>query len=446
MNKKQKPERPRDVGNDFVDVLQTITRKWTQVKKSEERQPAMVRYRSARMTSERRTSQTEAAAKVMEEAYLAASANGTLPATAKQVFYQARPKIMAMTDNRPLQSQYFTQALLPNYMTEHSCDWDIVFDARGHLEEPHTNFQIGLGTLEVRGYLNAMRKPEIAASRIRGARVNTSGPAGAFSGILFIEKEGFTPLFRHVSLAERHDLAIMSTKGVSVTAARHLVDRMCARYGIPLLVLHDFDIAGFMILGTLQRDTRRYEFQNSIDVIDLGLRLDDIEGLEREPAAESRTSTTKLREQLSNNGATEEEINILLTERVELNAMGSAELIELIERKLRDNGIGKVVPDRALLEEAYREFDRSIRLNEIFAKAEEEFGADEDAKVPANLGKKVREVLKKHDDLRWDDAVQVVLDGRRLDDVRKSKKEEKAKAGLGSGMREDDDDEEEGSS
>jgi hypothetical protein len=33
----------------------------------------------------------------------------------------------------------------------------------------------------------------------------------------------------------------MSTKGVSVTAARRLVDDVCGANDIPLLVLHDFD-------------------------------------------------------------------------------------------------------------------------------------------------------------------------------------------------------------
>ena len=34
---------------------------------------------------------------------------------------------------------------------------------------------------------------------------------------------------------------------------------MCERY-VPLLVLHDFDKAGFSILSTLRRNTRRYSF------------------------------------------------------------------------------------------------------------------------------------------------------------------------------------------
>ena len=130
--------------------------------------------------------------------------------------------------------------------------------------------------------------------------------------VLFIEKEGFGPLFKAVNLADRHDLMIISTKGVSVTAARRLVDEVCGENDIPLLVLHDFDIAGFMIFGTLHRDTRRYQFSNTIEPIDLGLRLEDIAGLEREPAAATKTGAADLRAQLAENGATPQEIEILL--------------------------------------------------------------------------------------------------------------------------------------
>jgi hypothetical protein len=76
----------------------------------------------------------------------------------------------------------------------------------------------------------------------------------------------------------------MSTKGLSNTAARLLVDDMCGRYSIPLLVLHDFDKAGFSIVGTLKQSNRRYNFRNNVEVIDLGLRLDDVEDLEAEDA------------------------------------------------------------------------------------------------------------------------------------------------------------------
>ena len=74
----------------------------------------------------------------------------------------------------------------------------------------------------------------------------------------------------------------MSTKGMSVTASRRLVEEICAQHDIPLLVLHDFDKSGFSIAGTLKRSTGRYTYGRHFKVHDLGLRLEDVDGLETE--------------------------------------------------------------------------------------------------------------------------------------------------------------------
>jgi hypothetical protein len=425
-----KQPRPRNIANDILDAVETATSKWTRQKKSEEKHPGMIRYRVSRMTKEPRTTQKDAAWQVMEAAYMAASGNDTLPAMARQIYYQARPKIMQLTDDKQLAYGYFSQTLLPDYIEEHGVDWNVVYDARGHFEEPHTNRCIGCGTIEVGNYLHAVKGPRIIPAELADANVDVSGPSGGLSGVLFCEKEGFNPLFKAVNLANRYDLMIISTKGVSVTAARRLIDDICGDNDLPLFVLHDFDVAGFMISGTLQRDTRRYQFANAIEATDLGLRLEDIENLEREPAAATKTTEDILRRQLAENGATDEEIDILIDERVELNAMASDDLIEMIERKLGDYGIEKVVPDDDLLAEAYQAFHRSRRLQDIFEEAESEFDETEDEiDVPDDLKEQVREILKKHNDLRWDDAVQVALDETQLDYVRKEKKKRKDRAG-----------------
>ena len=95
-------ERPRNIANDILDCVESATAKRTKQKKSEERHPGNVRYRASRMTREPRTTQKEAAWEVLEAAYMAASGNGRLPALARQIFYQARPKIMALTDDKAI--------------------------------------------------------------------------------------------------------------------------------------------------------------------------------------------------------------------------------------------------------------------------------------------------------------------------------------------------------
>jgi hypothetical protein len=424
-------ERPRNIANDILDAVETATSKWTRQKKSEERHPGMIRYRVSRMTKEPRTTQKDAAWSVIKECYQHVSGPRSLPAKARQIYYAARPKIMAMTDDKELQYGYFSQTLLPDYIEEHpreTNDWNVVYDARGHFEEPHTNRRIGCGTMEVNDYLEAMNEPSIIPPAFADANIDIIGPSGGISGVFFCEKEGFNPLFKAVDLANRHDLMIISSKGVSVTAARQLIDNICGDNDLPLFVLHDFDFDGFKNLGTVWRDSRRYEFANEIEVIDLGLQLEDIAGLEREPAAATKMSAEVRRELLAGYGATPEEIEILLNERVELNAMTSDALIEMIERKLKDYGLEKVVPSDGLLAETFKAFHRSNQLCEQFEKLKQEFEEDEIA-IPKNLAKKVRAILKRHPDLRWDDAVRIVLDDSSLDDVREKKQQAKRKSG-----------------
>jgi hypothetical protein len=90
--------------------------------------------------------------------------------------------------------------------------------------------------------------------------------------VLFLEKEGFTQILEAARIAERYDLAIMSTKGMSVTASRTLVEDLCGKRGLKLLVLHEFDVSGFSIKQTLVTSNRRYSFRHAINFIDLGLK------------------------------------------------------------------------------------------------------------------------------------------------------------------------------
>jgi hypothetical protein len=47
----------------------------------------------------------------MRQAYMTASANGTLPANPRQIYYAARPKMLEMTGRTSIKSGYFTQTL-----------------------------------------------------------------------------------------------------------------------------------------------------------------------------------------------------------------------------------------------------------------------------------------------------------------------------------------------
>jgi hypothetical protein len=402
--------KPKTTADALIGSVMSVTKNWAKQRKAEERHANAQANRIYRLSRWREETIKDIAYEVMEEAYLKASANGTLPAHARQIMYQARPLIQARTEKQ-LNDQYFCQQLLPNYMQERNVSWNVVYDDRGHFIEPHTETTIGLGTLSVRNYFNAMHPPRLVEAQIEPAHISTHGPAGSFGAILFIEKEGFMPLFEESNLAERFDMAIMSTKGLSNTAARSLIDKICGGRDIPLFVLHDFDKSGFSILGTLQRETRRFSFQNNHRVIDLGLRLADVEelGLESEEAFD-RGDEWSRRANLRENGASQDEVEFLLDSRVELNALASDQLIQLIERKLRHYGVKKIIPDKDELAEAYRLFVRSQRVQEIIEEALEEQQHDSNIPVPSDLEQRVKKYLTKNSVERWDDAVSSIAE------------------------------------
>jgi hypothetical protein len=408
----KKTERPRDMANDIVGLIRTGTKRWTRTRKAEERSPASRSFRYSRMTRQRGASFKEAAAEIMEAAYLKASDSGKLPANARQIMYAARKHIQEAT-GRQLESSYFTQTLLPDYLQENGVEWNVVYDARGHFKEPHDGNSFGVGTVEVRKYLSGFHDPSIVDAEFSEAKVETSGPSGNFGAVLFIEKEGFDSLLEAAEIANRFDVAIMSTKGVSVTAARELADRMCHQHDIPLLLLHDFDKSGFTIAGTLQRDTRRYEFQNYITTIDLGLSLEDVKemGLDFEHQHHPKSDKDTLMANVRENGATDAEVAFMFkdfdrlrsTRRVELNAMTSPQFIAFVERKLRKAGIAKIIPDGDVLAEAYASMKRGRRLEAAFETLK--IAKANDLKGTKGLRNRVVKMLKEQPALRWDQAV-----------------------------------------
>jgi hypothetical protein len=212
-----------------------------------------------------------AAYHVMKDAYMSASAGGTLPVRPRQIMYAARLLIDELTDRIELKAHNFTQRLLPNYMKEHpdeTRDWNVIWDARGTFVEPHTEHQVPIGTAEVRQY--ADEQPELAPAIKIAAEVlyPTRGPQHRYDTVLFIEKEGFEPLLQATQLRERFDIGAMSTKGMSTTSARLVLDLLSAKGVRQVLVAHDFDYSGFSIFGTLGTNSRRYTFRNKINVID----------------------------------------------------------------------------------------------------------------------------------------------------------------------------------
>lgn len=166
---------------------------------------------------------------------------------------------------------------------------------------------------------------------------STCGPVDRYKYVLFVEKEGFALLIERARIQERFDVALMSTKGMTVVAARRLIEELTCQ-ACTILALHDFDKSGLGILHTMMTSTRRHRYTSTPNVVDIGLRLEDINqfgGLPSEPVVYERSKKDP-RFRLAEYGATREEQNFLVKrsigrntwegKRVELNAMTADQL------------------------------------------------------------------------------------------------------------------------
>ena len=393
-------------------AVRAVTKDWAKQRKAEKLNAAAIFNRRLALVRSSGTTIRDAAFYVMKEAYLAASDRGKLPAKPRQIMYAARPKILQMTGDIELKDSYFTQVLLIDYMEWHGCDdWDITWDARGHFIEPHTGTETALGTLEVRQYLG--ERPSFESSHRDSVLLfPTAGAKNRFRNVLFIEKEGFHPLIQAARIQERFDVAVMSTKGMSVTAARKLLDELTP-FVDNILVLHDFDRSGFSICGTLGTNSRRYRFKHKPPIRDIGLRLTDVVemGLQSEPVPEvTYTEWRQRADTLRRHGATPEEVEFLQNERVEINAMTSRQIIDFIEKKFAEHGVKKLIPDDETLDRHARRVIKDRLTQEILDTFADDIQRDTDAaELPADFRQQVERILEEHPELPWDAAVALIL-------------------------------------
>lgn len=424
---KARLELPKVLQDDITEMIQAAVKGWTKMKAKMHREQ-MATHRHW-MERQRQLSRPKLSAKaacfapgVMAAAYAKVSNNGQYPANARQIMYVARPVIIEMTGKEPpwKNDDTFTQVILPDYIAAHpteTADWDVVFDDRGHFEEPHTGLRIGLGTVAVREYIASWKPPHEtrAVTATIDSSIKTAGPRGRFRYALFIEKEGFQALLDRAQFAKRYDMAIFSTKGMSNTAARMLAEKM-AEMDVTILTLHDFDKAGLKIHHTLSNDTRRYRFKTRPTMIDLGLRLADVEALELDSEPVKYASDRDPRLDIIASGGTQAEADFLVREgrakdwrgaRVELNALTSAQFVAWLDAKLIEAGVSKVIPEQDVLLTA---FERVRRAALVEQRTRDIVKAVNDERIdsPPDLTALVEQRIQADPSLSWDAAVRLI--------------------------------------
>ena len=170
----------------------------------------------------------------------------------RQLLYVLRPIVREELD-KELTVDNFTK-IITDYENENGEIEGMYREPRGSIYHPHRDETITLGTLMVEEY---------------------DRPAWTFNKLLYIEKEGFSEALKDVRWGERHDCALMSSKGFSTRAARDLIDKL-AEHDEPVTVfcVHDADAYGTMIYQTLQEETKA-RGARKVTIINLGLEPDE---------------------------------------------------------------------------------------------------------------------------------------------------------------------------
>lgn len=385
----------------IIGAVKSVTKGWAKQRKAEERGSRRPReyYVSDRVNF------TDIADKVLPDGYQHASGGGKLTVSKRQFHYACRDKFLELT-GRNIDYSYFAQTLLVQYLNRKKPSWKITADPRGTLTIPNSDHEIRIpiGTIQIDNHLQERNKQNLSIGRLP-TRYPSIRENERYAGVLYIEKEGFEPLIQEAGIAEKYDLAIMSCKGQSVVAARKFVDHVCHQSGVPLFIVHDFDKAGFEIAECLtgvsdaayDADRVSYYFQNEINFVDFGLRLEDVEKYD--------LPSERCKYQGLPKSCTKEEGEFLRKgKRVELNAFTAPQFVEWLESKLDEHLPKKLIPTDDILKAAYQRAFMVAKINEMIAEMIAEMTSEDvEIEIPDNLRELVESGLETA--TCWDDAI-----------------------------------------
>jgi hypothetical protein len=283
----------------------------------------------------------------LEEAVAKTGQNGTYRFSIRQLFYAVRPFFLKIFSKEPNYDYFST--VIGDHETATGQDIPGIYrDARGTLYHPHTGETIPLGTLNVERY---------------------SRPAWTFNKVLYSEKEGFFEMLKSVNWPERHDCALVTSKGFASRAARDVLD-LLGETGeeLTFYAIHDADGPGTGIYQALQQATKARPGRK-VTVVNLGLEPSEAMAMELQVEKVERKGSKAVPVA---DYVDPEWVKWLQDNRVELNAMTTPQFLAWLDAKFADLP-GKVVPPApvlaAQLENDLRQILRREIANQILQEA-----------------------------------------------------------------------------
>jgi hypothetical protein len=289
-------------------------------------------------------------------------------------------------------------AIITDYEAENGEIPRMYREPRGSIYHPHRCETVTLGTLMVENY---------------------ERPPWTYNNSIYIEKEGFSEALKEERWAERHDCAMLSSKGFTTRAARDLVDKL-AKHNEPVTIfcIHDADAFGTMIYQTFQEETKARRARK-IKIVNFGLEPREAlaMGLEVEtvPAGDRRKAVADYAAEHPCRGAEGTWTNWLQTKRVELNAMSTPEFIVWLDGKM--SAYGKLIPPADVIDS---ELNQSLQAKVRAAITERilrEAGFENqvvatiaaiDRPTPAILMDGIQDLFRREPDRQWRDHIEAI--------------------------------------
>jgi hypothetical protein len=262
------------------------------------------------------------------EAIAKASGGGQYRFSLRQLFYAVRPAFLAAFGKEP-DYGYFA-GVVADYEAGDDIP-GIYRDARGTLYHPHTGEEIPLGTLAVEKY---------------------ERPPWTFDKILYCEKEGFFSILRAIRWPERHDCALVTSKGFASRAARDVLDLLGGTgEELTFFCIHDADGPGTKIYEALQEGTRARPGRR-VRIINLGPEPEEAVamGLQVEPVERKDRRAVPVADYVSPAWRA-----WLQSHRAELNAMSTPDFVIWLDGRVAGHDRGKVVPPADVVETQFRQ-------------------------------------------------------------------------------------------
>jgi hypothetical protein len=346
---------------------------------------------------DKKVSQKDVVLDHLDEAIAAASGDGEYRFNERQIFYQLRPIVLEETGQELLIGNF--KRIITDYEAGNGEIPGMYREPRGSIYHPHRDEDIALGTLTVEEY---------------------ERPIWTFNKLVYVEKEGFSEALKANGWPERHDCALMSSKGFTTRAARDLVDKL-AEHDEPVTVfcVHDADAPGTMIYQTFQEATKA-RGARKIRIVNLGLEPWEARdrGLEVETVQQGEQRKAVADYVLEREDG-EDWAEWLQTHRVELNAMTTPEFIEWLDDKMAAHGVGKLIPPHdVIVDELERRLEAKVR-DGVIERILREAGAEDQIRAAlvairrpdaAALQAGIEQLFERQPESEWRDHVETIAD------------------------------------